>query len=108
MPARIDKAYWNGEHSSSKCELNCLANALATRRRNEHPVAMPPTPPSFFESAVNCALVKADAMELGTFACAKLLAASNNSSRVSSSSIMILRCSKVHPLGLEKNRVGLS
>ena len=49
---------------ASKCELNCLARALATRRRNEHPVAIPRTPPSFFESAVNLAHIKTDAMEL--------------------------------------------
>ena len=44
VPVRVDKAYWNGANSSSKCELNCLARALATRRYNEHPVATPRTP----------------------------------------------------------------
>ena len=54
-----------------RCELNYLAGALATSRRNEHPVATLRTPPSVFTSAVNRAVINADAMELGTFACAK-------------------------------------
>ena len=45
MPARVDRANWNGAQVDSTCSMNCLAKVLATNRRNKVPVAMPRTPP---------------------------------------------------------------
>ena len=41
-------------------------------RRNVHPVAIPLTPPSFLDNAVNLALIKGPGMSAGTRPCATL------------------------------------
>ena len=71
-PTRVDNASCKGADSLS--EATSFANVLATRRRHEYPVAH--SLPSGFGSVVKRAAVSADAMELESLACAKLVCAS--------------------------------
>ena len=86
VPARVDNAYWNGAHSASNSEANCFARVRATNLRTEHPVAIPRTPPSGFDNAVNRAPINAVAISGGMEACAKLVSASRRRLNVSGSS----------------------
>ena len=52
VPARVDNANWNGAQTLSTSAPNCLAKDFATSLRNQVPVAIPRTPPSFFDNAV--------------------------------------------------------
>ena len=45
VPARVDKANWNGAQLDSTCSKNCLANGI--------PVTMPRTPP-FLQNGHRC------------------------------------------------------
>ena len=99
VPARVDKAYWNGAHSASNTFMNCLASVLATSRRTVQPVAIPLTPPFGFVSAVNRAPINAVPITGGTLPCASRLHVANNSSCESVSSNINFRCSYVQPPG---------
>ena len=83
-----------------------FAKVLATRRRIVLPVAIPLTPPSGLESAVNLAHNMAFLMFAGILPCARMLQADISNSVVSVSSNKIFRCSHVHPPGPGEDRRG--
>ena len=92
-------AKWNGEQVASTAGPNWRAIVFATKRRNEVPVAIPLTPPSFFCTAVIDANMNDFATSCGVSALAKSSAAETNNSSVSVSSRHTRSISFVHPLG---------
>ena len=93
VPARVDMAYWKGAHVASTSFPTIRARQLATSRRNEVPVAIPRTPPSFFCRANILVDMNASEMSLGVWALASLCAAPCIKWAVSSSSKAIFKCS---------------
>ena len=83
VPARVERANWNGEHAASISSPNCLASVLATTRRNEAPATMPRTPSSSFRKAVKEPRPQARATSTGNLARAYASAASWTSRRPS-------------------------
>ena len=75
VPARVDRAYWNGAQAFSTSCPTTLARQLATMRLKAVPVAIPRTRPFGLRSAVIRAVVKASAMPARTSARASLRAA---------------------------------
>ena len=106
VPALVDRVYWNGAHSSSNAFMNCFASALATKRRNVQPVAMPLIPPSGLDNAAIRALVNASLTSSGTLPCAIRLQTATNKSVASLSSRRSFKCSYVHPPGPPKEPRG--
>ena len=82
-----------------KCRHELFASALATKRHNVQPVAMPLIPPSGLDNAVIGALVNASLTSSGTFPFAIRLQTATNKSVASLSSRRTFKCSYVHPPG---------
>ena len=84
----VDRAHWNGAHSFSNSAANCFARVLPRSLRNEHPVAIPRTPPSSFARAVKRANIRV------ALTSARLESASKNKSKMPASSINTRRCTR--------------
>ena len=106
VPARVERANWNGAHTASTAFPNWRASVLATNLRKAVPVAIPRTPPSSFWSAVMEAAMNALVMACGASALAKSSAARCNKWIVSASSRQTLSISQVHPPGPEELPAG--
>ena len=99
VPARVERANWNGAQAASTALPNCFANVLATNLRKDVSVAIPRTPPSCFFSAVIVAAMNALVTGSGASALAKSSAARKRSWSVSASSKHAFNISLVHPPG---------
>ena len=65
-PDRVDKAYWKGQHASSKHVENCWAKVRDTSLRRKSPTTKPRAPPDCFRSATSRPRPNQDATRDGT------------------------------------------
>ena len=108
VPALVDKANWNGEHTVSTVLPNCRAKHLATSLLKAIPVAIPLTPPSGFCNAVMVATMSTRPTVDGTVPLARSSLAENNKWNNPRSSKQTRSISLVHPPGPGEQPAGAS